>query len=194
MAIEIQQDLISECRLMLRFARESGGELPPALEHDIAQLDTLLTQQGLPTIIDIPPQLVRDNKVADPPAPPPTEKPWKELLLSVHGQLSKAIAPATVLSLIATQPSSGTRGFWDGMPRVVQLAAGIALISAIGFAVSASFIAARKPALQTAGTKATDTPKPAPAKPDDKPADPKAPAPKAPDAKTTGTGASGENK
>lgn len=64
-----------------------------------------------------------------------------ELALKVHGELSKVVAPATALSLHTTEPPPGKRGFLGGMPLVVKWAAIIALISAVGFVISAGVIA-----------------------------------------------------
>jgi hypothetical protein len=64
-----------------------------------------------------------------------------ELVLRVHGGLSRAIEPATPLTLQATQPTDGRRGLFARMPRVVKLAAGTAVVSALAFIVSAAQIA-----------------------------------------------------
>lgn len=139
---------------MLRFSRENGTDLTPELEREIAQLDSILKQLALPPVSDIPSVLVSDNvpPVRDEsltegePNDVSTAVPSRsstELILHVHGELSKAITPATALSLKTSEPPPGRHTFLGGMPLVVKAAAVAALLCAIGFVTSAGFIGAK---------------------------------------------------
>jgi hypothetical protein len=63
-----------------------------------------------------------------------------ELVLRVHGALSRVVAPATALTLQATEPPPGKNTIFGTMPIVVKLAAAVALVSAVGFVISAGII------------------------------------------------------
>ena len=166
-------DLLSECRMMLRFAGESGLELSPELIHDIAELDSVLEQLNLEPVSALPEILLRKSAASAPRAgggdatsaepvrpqgvapntPGPdagggakaVEVPGRapssaELVLRVHGALSRAVAPATALTLQATEPPPGKNTIFGRMPIVVKLAAAVALVSAVGFVISAGII------------------------------------------------------
>ena len=143
-------DFLSDCRLMLRFARKNGTDLTPELAQEIARLDSIVAAQNLLPISDIPPALVLASDTSTGKEPPSLSA--EELILKVHEGLSRIVAPATALSLHTTEPPSGKRGLLGGMPVVVRWAAVIALISAVGFVISAGVIA--KKAGDTAGAKA----------------------------------------
>jgi hypothetical protein len=162
--------LLDECRLMLEFARELGLALSPELMHDIAGLDRILAAKQLPTVSGLPRELIEDPQpvpvvtVGDPPAPavvPPAPVPpplsAAELVLRIHGSLSMAIAPATPLTLQATQPRNGKGGMFARMPRLVKYAAGIAVLSGLGFIVSAGGIAATSPSSKEKGSATVTT-------------------------------------
>lgn len=165
-------DLLGDCRIMLRFAREAGAELPPESRHDIGELDEILLQLGQPAVSELPAAFFAEAKAAaaaagvSAPALPqatgaaagaqpdagareaqrgaasPTTPGYRtQLVLKVHGALSKLVAPATALTLRATEPPPGNKSVFSRMPRVVKLAAFAALLSAIGFVVSSAFIA-----------------------------------------------------
>jgi hypothetical protein len=127
---------------MLRFARESGVDLPPELTQDIAALDELLQKLGLPPVSELPTDLLRTF-----PPPPSTGDAPKlsgtQLVLKVHGALSRIVAPATALTLHATEPAPGKNGVFARMPKIVKWAAGAAIASALGFVLSAALIAAK---------------------------------------------------
>jgi hypothetical protein len=179
---------------MLRFARESGIDLSSDLRSDIAALDALLKPLGLPSVSDLPSNLVGGVETpkcaeavaganpaniepmpadpgpeagpvlgADPvpaaepaPAVKPTTASATELALKVHGVLSKLVAPATALTLRATEPRPGRHGVFARMPKIVTWAAAAALGSAIGFVVSTTMIAQRasgeRPAVERNGS------------------------------------------
>ena len=50
--------LVSDCRLMLSFARKNGFVLPPPLLHEIAWLDSVLRALGIATVSQVAPQLI----------------------------------------------------------------------------------------------------------------------------------------
>jgi hypothetical protein len=148
------QDFVSDCRLMLRFARKNGTDLSPELEHEIAQLDSILKQLKLSPVSDIDPVLVSDSLLpaGDGPLIQPAAADYAaaaparsvtELILRVHGELSKVITPATALSLQTTEPPSTGHTFFGGMPLVVKAAAVAALLCAVGFVASAGVIGAK---------------------------------------------------
>lgn len=60
------------------------------------------------------------------------------LLFKVHRALSEVVAPATVASLIATEPEAGKeKSIFHGMPKVVRWAMVAAIICAVGYVVTA---------------------------------------------------------
>ena len=143
-------DLISDCRIMLRFARKTGADLSPQLEQQIARLDALLDESSQRTISDIPPAVATKRigptvpvipGAEQPAAPAPMPESGTELILEVHGALSRVIAPATAMSLQSSEPAPGRHRFFGGMPLVVKAAALAAIICAIGFVVSAGVVA-----------------------------------------------------
>lgn len=89
-------------------------------------------------------------------APPGTTEVM-ELLYTVHGTLSTVIAPATVASLLATEPATGEeRTIFHGMPKIVRWAAIAAVLCAIGFAFTA-IPTAEKSARKSAGKTTTNS-------------------------------------
>jgi hypothetical protein len=151
-------DLISDCRLMLTYARKNSFILNPVLLHEIGWLDSVLKGLDIAPISLIAPQLIWPiDKGASPPlyvreavagAAPPSpaaaagQSP-EEVILDVHSQLSQLIAPTTSLSLQTSEPPAGKRHIFGGMPLLVQVVIVIAFISAVCFAISASQIAGR---------------------------------------------------
>ena len=142
------ENLLDECRLMLAFARELGLTLPPDLAHDVSTLDGILAGAKIPPISELPSSLV-DAPVSAAPAASGDAKTASseqlsptELALRVHGALSKAISPATPLTLEATQPTDGRRGVFARMPRIVKVAAVWSIFSALLYIVSAAQVAA----------------------------------------------------
>jgi hypothetical protein len=107
-------DLISDCRLMLSYARKNSFILNPALLHEIAWLDSVLKGLDLSPVSLIAPQLVWPmapaagqpvyvrETVAD--AAPAAGLSPEEVILDVHSQLSQLIAPTTSLSLQTSEP------------------------------------------------------------------------------------------
>jgi hypothetical protein len=128
---------LSDCRLMLRFALKTGLDIPQAVVEDIAKLDARLEQAGCRPIADI------ELKAGSEPASetPAAERMKTELVIRVHKELSKVIAPATALSLQTSEPPPGRHRFLGGMPLVVKAANFAALVCAIGFVLTAAPIA-----------------------------------------------------
>ena len=155
-----ETDFLSDCRIMLRFARQSGASLAPELQREIAQLDGLLIGLTENPISNIPgnvlssgatstgaakePAISGENVASDSSATASQPLSVSELILKVHEALAKLIAPATPLSLQLSEPPPGRRTIFGGMPKIVKWAAVIATISAFGFVVSAGVIAKMK--------------------------------------------------
>jgi hypothetical protein len=129
---------LSDCRLMLRFALKTALDIPQTLVDDIAKLDFLLEKAGHRAIADI--DLPRATATADD-AAARSDMPATDLIIRVHKELSKAIAPATALSLQTSEPPPGRHRFLGGMPLVVKAANFAALLCAIGFVLTAAPIA-----------------------------------------------------
>jgi hypothetical protein len=136
-----QRTLLSDCTLMLRYALDESLRLPQELTKNIATADVLLKGKDQDPLSDIPRELVEDS----PPGGPP-DKSIDDILLEVHNALSDLVAPATPVSLRATDPEL----VWLGMPMVVKLAVVGAVIFAAVFVI---FVP--KPQWQTSG----ETPK-----------------------------------
>ena len=145
-------DLLSDCRLMLRYARKNAIDLPDTLVRDVARLDATLVKLKLLPLSDIEQALIEAGGPAT--APPPGEiVSISELVLGVHEDLSKVIAPATALSLQTSEPPPGRHRFLGGMPLVVKAAALAALANAVAFVISAGGLAQQAAAEKTvAGT------------------------------------------
>ncbi len=157
--------LVSDCRLMLSFARKNGFVLPLPLLHEIAWLDSVLRALRIAPVsqmvsqliwpIDLeagPPAYAPDEPAPDPaaaaaapvvPAPAARRLSPEEVILDVHSRLSLLIAPTTALSLQTSEPPAGKRHIFGGMPPLVQYVIVIAFVSAICFAVSATRIASK---------------------------------------------------
>jgi hypothetical protein len=129
---------LSDCRLMLRFALKTALDIPQALVDDIAKLDLLLEKTGQRAIADI--GWPRATTTADDATARP-DMPATELIITVHKELSKVIAPATALSLQTSEPPPGRHRFLGGMPLVVKAANFAALVCAVGFVLTAAPIA-----------------------------------------------------
>jgi hypothetical protein len=127
---------ISECRLMLRFARENNRALPEELLLDIATLDTSLVAREQRPISDLDPSLI-----GGPPPRTGNEASLTHLVLKVHAALSDIVAPATALSLQVSEPPPGRHRFMGGMPLIVKGAALVALLAAVAFVGSAGYLA-----------------------------------------------------
>ncbi len=167
--------LVSDCRLMLAFARKNGFVLAPPLLHEIAWLDSVLKGRGLAPVSQVSPELIWPiDTQAGPPlyawrdpaaeqgGPAPAEMVPEEVILDVHSKLSVLIAPTTALSLQTSEPPAGRRHIFGGMPPLVQAVIVVAFVSAICFVISASQIAgrdvrwkARKAAVEAAASAAS---------------------------------------
>ena len=172
-AIELEAPgLVSDCRLMLSFARKNSFVLPPPLVHEIAWIDSVLRALKIAPISQMAPVLIWPIALEpgspvyvaeDADAPPADPAPAgaaahgmtpEEVILDIHSRLSLLIAPTTSLSLQTSEPPAGKRHIFGGMPPLVQYVIVIAFISAICFGISATKIASKaantKPAAATA--------------------------------------------
>lgn len=171
--------LVSDCRLMLSFARKNGFVLPPPLLHEVAWLDSVLRALNIAPVSQIASQLIwpisleagrpaylpdhSDPDPADPASAPACGLSPEEVILDVHSKLSLLISPTTALSLQTSEPPAGKRHIFGGMPPLVQYVIVIAFVSAICFVISASQIAgkgARWKARKAAAASAASAPMP----------------------------------
>jgi hypothetical protein len=156
--------LLSDCRLMLRYARANAFVLTPELMHQIAWLDAVLKLNSISPISALTPALVgevspeaaakgyvaRSSPAAVPAAPgagaaavlgavtpDSVALSAEEMVLKVHSDLSLLIAPTTALSLQSSEPPPGSVPTFGGMPRLVKTATVIAVVSALAFVISA---------------------------------------------------------
>jgi hypothetical protein len=137
-------DFLDDCRMMLRFAVKEGREPAAALRSDLAALEGLLSGQRLRSISELPEAFLglvasagpkpNTTAVGEGITPLAPVNPM-ELLLKVHAQLAALIAPATPETLRATQPPPG-KGWFGGIPGVVRLAMGAAVICLVGFLIT----------------------------------------------------------
>ena len=156
--------LVSDCRLMLSFARKNGFVLPPPLLHEIAWLDSVLTALKIAPVSQMTTRLIWPINVlegpplyfADDPGGPtvvdaaPAQPvavvrglPPEEVILDVHSKLSQLITPTTALSLQTSEPPAGKNHIFGGMPPLVQYVIWIAFFSAICFMATAARIASK---------------------------------------------------
>lgn len=159
--------LLSDCRLMLSYARKNGFELPADLLHEISWLDGVLSMLNISPISAIstalitvltreeiakgfqPRATIPGSPAAIPPNPPDVDVVTQaagglspeEMVLKIHARLSTLIAPTTALSLQTSEPPPGKVHMFGGMPPLVQNIIWVALASAFFFIVSAAFIA-----------------------------------------------------
>jgi len=160
--------LVSDCRLMLSFARKNSFVLPPPLVHEIAWMDTVLRALKIAPISQMAAKLIWPIDLergaplyvaanADP-APAGGAAPGmtpEEVILDIHSRLSLLIAPTTSLSLQTSEPPAGKRHIFGGMPPLVQYVIVIAFISAICFVISATKIASKASNTQAAAATAS---------------------------------------
>src|SRR2546425_1754412 len=99
-------DLLSDCRLMLRFARKEARTIPIELSADIARLDSILKHLGLPAVSTIPEKLIPDIEKTGAEGSIAPLSPT-ELILKIHAGLSQVVAPATAQSLQVSEPPPG---------------------------------------------------------------------------------------
>jgi hypothetical protein len=151
-------DLLSDCRLMLKFARKEARSIPTELTSDIARLDSVLKHLGLPSVSTVPEKLIPDIEKPEAEGAAAPLSPT-ELILKIHAALSQIVAPATAQSLQVSEPPPGRHRFLGGMPLLVKIAAWVAIVSAVGFVMTSIPVAKQK--LDMA-TKSSATPTPTP--------------------------------
>lgn len=149
-------DLLSDCRLMLSFARKNGFVLSPSLVHEIGWLDSVLCGRQIAPVSGIATSLIQPidmqeaaplyvarDPAASPADPAPAGLSPEEVVLDVHSKLSVLITPTTALSLQTSEPPANRRHIFGGMPPLVQVVIVVAFISAVGFSFSASQISGK---------------------------------------------------
>ena len=155
--------LVSDCRLMLSFARRNAFVLPLPLVHEIAWLDSVLRALDIATVSQMAPDLVwpidlakgqphytpsgPDRNAIDAAPALAAEAIGlspEEVILEVHAKLSTLIAPTTALSLQTSEPLPGRQSIFGRLPPLVQYVIAIAFISAICFVISATQIASKQ--------------------------------------------------
>ncbi len=140
---------------MLRFALKEGLPLSDDLRDNIGELDRVLVTQGLSSdpIAAIPTKLISMDQPTKVAGTAPEEAtpalPIGAFILKIHAELSRVVAPATALTLQASEPPPGKHHFLGGMPTLVKAAAVTATICAFGF-VATSIIPAAKDAARSA--------------------------------------------
>jgi hypothetical protein len=131
--------LVSDCRLMLSFARRNAFVLPSPLVREVAWLDSVLRALEITTVSQMAPDLVWpiDLTKGQPlytPSDPEHDTTGaasatlveasglspEEVILEVHSRLSMLIAPTTALSLQTSEPPPGKNHIFGGMPPLVQ--------------------------------------------------------------------------
>jgi hypothetical protein len=151
-AVPAAADLLSDCRLMLRYARKNAIDLSANIVRDVARLDAALVRLKLAPLSDIDQTLIAAGGDVALPAAEAEAASNSERVLRVHEELSKVIAPATALSLQTSEPPPGRHRFLGGMPLVVKAAALAALVNAIIFVVSAAGLAQQAASSGSAAT------------------------------------------
>ena len=156
--------LLSDCRLMLRYARANAFVLSPELIRQIAWLDSVLKLNNVSPISALTSALIGEVSAATAahgyvagtsstvapaapgagvPAAPAAGSPnpvplsAEEVILRVHSDLSLIISPTTALSLQSSEPAPGRIRIFGGMPRLIKTAIVIAVVSALAFVISA---------------------------------------------------------
>ena len=118
-------DLLSDCQLMLKFARQEGRSIPAEVSADIARLDAILKSFGLPAVSTIPEKLIPETPSTGAEGSGAPLSPT-ELILKIHAALSQIVlewggdwhgfkdephfqaVPETELKNIAAKFDSGT--------------------------------------------------------------------------------------
>jgi hypothetical protein len=155
-----RRTVLSDCRLMLRYALDESCQVPVSLGQDIAKIDAFLIAAGQKPLSEVPLDLIKTtDKPGTPVAAGTLEtETLNEIILRVHNALSSLVAPATALSLRATDPDLT----WFGMPRVVQWALWGAAFFMVWFLICVPKPELQKPKEQTSGETAHTTLTPSP--------------------------------
>ena len=124
------------------FGDKAPGLQPVAVQTaDTAALDSCTSLGGVTTANAAPPGdsgigVPRDQAGSDAATMPANDVLL--LLYGVHGALVRVVSPATVASLLATEPRAGhERSFFASTPQVIRLAAGLAALCAVGYVLTA---------------------------------------------------------
>ncbi len=142
---ELNQALL-EFNLMLRYVLSEGLEFDEATRKAIVAVQQMLMGSKIVST-SAPPSAPSVNQPAEPsfPAPPrppfvaPPEPEFTDALMTAHAALAKIIAPATPLSLAATEPTRHLG--YVGNPPLVFWMIVIAAVSAVGFVATSALLA-----------------------------------------------------
>ena len=133
--------MLSDCRLMLRYALDESCRIPLQLGHDIAKVDAFLIAAEMEPLSEVPLNAIKavaasenerlaamlpKQEVENDSAP----ETINDIVLGVHNTLSDLVAPATAQSLRATDPDI----VWFGLPPLAKFAI-IGAIVCTGFFV-----------------------------------------------------------
>jgi hypothetical protein len=147
--------LLSDCRLMLSYARKNGFAVRTELIEEIAWLDAVLAAKNISPISAVssalvgvltPEQIAKGFKPRTQTQASADEGQAgagllpEEMILKVHDELSILIAPTTALTLQTSEPPPGKAHILGGMPPLVENTIWVALASALVFIVSAAVI------------------------------------------------------
>jgi hypothetical protein len=135
---ELNQALL-EFDLMLRYVLSEGLELDDQTQKTVIGVQQLLLTSQKVSVPATEPSVAVPPEPSFPLSPPgpvvaPPEPVFAELLMSAHAALAKLIAPATPLSLAATEP--GPRFGYLANPPLIRWMILIALFSVIGFLIT----------------------------------------------------------
>jgi hypothetical protein len=136
-----------EFDLMLRYVLSEGLELDDQTRKTVIAVQQLLMASKKISVypsdssVGVPPE---PSFPLSPPGPvvAPDEPAFGEQLLAAHAALAKLIAPATPLSLAATEP--GRRFGYLSNPPLIRWMIFIALFSVIGFLLTSIVLSSSK--------------------------------------------------
>jgi hypothetical protein len=142
-----RRTVIADCRRMLRYALDEGGQIPATLAEDIALIDGILSAAGRRPLSEVPEDVLAESAAMSPKTVE-SAPGINEVILRTHNALSNLVAPATAQSLRATDPAI----VLFGLPPIAKFA----IVGAI--ACTVAFLAAVSKPLATVITNQTDKP------------------------------------
>jgi hypothetical protein len=144
---ELDQALL-EFDLMLRYVLSEGIALDDETQEAIIGVQQMLQQAPRVSVAASVPSVVVPPEPSFPPSPQgqvvaPPEPSFARLLMTAHAALAKMIAPATPLSLAATEPGP-VFGYLSNPP-LIRWMIFIALFSVIGFLLTSIVLGNSQP-------------------------------------------------
>lgn len=144
---ELNQALL-EFDLMLRYVLSEGLALDDQTQKAVIGVQQLLLASEKVSVSVSQPSVVVPPEPSFPVSPTgptvaPPEPAFAELLMTAHAALAKLIAPATPLSLSATEP--GRRFGYLSNPPLIRWMIFIALFSVVGFLITSIVLNNSKP-------------------------------------------------